>query len=111
MPNWLELLNECRATGSGHDVVRRKYLTELHAHTKRNVILYYSGWLQRTDMVRQGVQGFEVNDADKNGFMATIHQLDRTKGLDLILHTPGGSAAATESLVDYLRSMFSLSGG
>ncbi len=38
--------------------------------------------------------------------MATIHELDRTKGLDLILHTPGGDAAATESLVDYLRAMF-----
>jgi len=38
--------------------------------------------------------------------MAAIHQLDRAKGLDLILHTPGGEAAATESLVDYLRAMF-----
>jgi ClpP class serine protease len=26
--------------------------------------------------------------------------------LDLILHTPGGDMAATESLIDYLRSMF-----
>ncbi len=38
--------------------------------------------------------------------MATIHELDRTRGLDLFLHTPGGDAAATESLVDYLRQMF-----
>ena len=28
------------------------------------------------------------------------------RGLDLILHTPGGDMAATESLVDYLRAMF-----
>jgi len=55
----------------------------------------------------QGVPGFELDDADKNGFMAAIHQLDRSLGLDLILHTPGGEAAATESLVDYLRAMFS----
>ena len=27
-------------------------------------------------------------------------------GLDLLIHTPGGETAATESLVDYLRSMF-----
>ena len=47
-----------------------------------------------------------INDNDKNGFMTTIHELDRTKGLDLILHTPGGDAAATESLVYYLRQMF-----
>jgi hypothetical protein len=38
--------------------------------------------------------------------MATIHGLDRSLGLDLILHTPGGSLAAAESIVDYLRQMF-----
>ena len=38
--------------------------------------------------------------------MLAINKLDRTKGLDLILHTPGGDIAATESLVDYLYSMF-----
>lgn len=38
--------------------------------------------------------------------MSAIHQLDRSKGLDLILHTPGGETAATESLVYYLRAMF-----
>ena len=38
--------------------------------------------------------------------MTTIHGLDRSKGLDLILHTPGGEMAATESIVDYLREMF-----
>ena len=48
----------------------------------------------------------QVNDNDKNGFMATIHQLDRSCGLDLLLHTPGGEAAAAESLVHYLRQMF-----
>ena len=38
--------------------------------------------------------------------MSVIHKLDRSKGLDLILHTPGGEVAATESLVDYLKQMF-----
>lgn len=38
--------------------------------------------------------------------MLAINKLDRSKGLDLILHTPGGDLAATESLVDYLYSMF-----
>ena len=37
--------------------------------------------------------------------MLTIHNLDRSKGLDLFIHTPGGSVAATESFVDYLRQM------
>ena len=101
MPNWNELLSELKAAGSTHDVIRRKYLAELHKLTGRNVIIYYSGWLQKRDLA-----GVEINDADKNGFMTVIHQLDRSRGLDLVLHTPGGDTAATESLVDYLRAMF-----
>lgn len=38
--------------------------------------------------------------------MTTIHELDTSKGLDLVLHTPGGDTAATESLVCYLRQKF-----
>lgn len=38
--------------------------------------------------------------------MAVIHKLDKDKGLDLILHTPGGDVAATESIIDYLQSIF-----
>lgn len=101
MPDWNEILNEIVAMGSPHDATRRKYLLKLHEITKRNVIIYYSGWLQKPML-----PGTEVTDADKNGFMNAIHELDRSKGLDLILHTPGGETAATESLVDYLRSMF-----
>jgi ClpP class serine protease len=50
--------------------------------------------------------GLQVNDADKNGFMTVIHELERSRGLDLMLHTPGRETAATESLVDDLHSMF-----
>ena len=101
MPNWNQLLDELNAAGSMHDVIRRRYLKKVSEITNRNVIIYYSGWLQK-----EGIAGIEINDEDKNGFMTVIHQLDRSRGLDLILHTPGGEMAATESLVDYLRSMF-----
>jgi hypothetical protein len=101
MPNWNQLLNEVKALGSAHDVLRRKYLRNLHEETKRNVITYYSGWLQKGGFPVAG-----INDEDKNGFMTTINGLDRSLGLDLVLHTPGGETAATESLVDYLRKMF-----
>ena len=108
MPSWSAGLSEIThvkgqlAATSALDVVRRKYLAELHVHTGRNVIAYYSAWLQRGP----NTPNLSINDADKNAFMATIHGLDRSKGLDLILHTPGGSIAAAESLVDYLRRMF-----
>lgn len=106
MPNWKEVLDELQAeaekgTPNPLDAIRRKYLIEIHKKTGRNVIAYYSGWLQRGNAI-----DVIVNDKDKNALMVTIHKLDRTKGLDLILHTPGGDLAATESIVDYLDQMF-----
>lgn len=105
MPNWNSLLDEVNKSGSTFDITRRKYIKALNKLTGRNVIVYYSGWLQKSAQI-PNYRGFTVNDNDKNGFMTAIHGLDRSKGLDLILHTPGGEGAATESLVDYLRSMF-----
>jgi ClpP class serine protease len=104
MPDWSDVLKEIKieASVSPLDKVRRKYLEELYHKTGRNVIAYYSGWLQQS----QFPDLTSIDDNDKNAFMAMIHTLDKNKGLDLILHTPGGNAAATESLVDYLQNIF-----
>lgn len=104
--NWGEQLEELRVTGGAHDVLRRKYLAELTGITKRNAIVYYSGWLQKPEIFEQRPYRFSIHDNDTNGFMAAIHKLDRSKGLDLLLHTPGGDMAATESLGGYLIRMF-----
>lgn len=107
MPNWNEVLfeihEEQRINPSQNplDTVRRKYLNLISVITGRNTIAYYSGWLQKPF-----ASDTAVNDKDKAGFMLTINKLNRSKGLDLVLHTPGGDIAATESLVDYLYSMF-----
>ncbi|MBE7436936.1 MAG: S49 family peptidase [Spirochaetales bacterium] len=103
MPNWNDVLREIQDSRriDGLDFVRRKYLGQFAEKTGRNVIAYYSGWLQKP-----GIGNAEINDDDKNGFMAVIHGLDRKKGLDLILHTPGGNLTATESLVNYIHKMF-----
>jgi len=105
MPNWNDIVAEVGGVKqqSPFDIVRRKYLKKVNEITGRNVIIYYSGWLQKP-----GQPNEDINDQDKEGFMTTINGLDRGLGLDLILHTPGGSATATESLVDYLRSMFDI---
>ena len=103
MPNWAEVLQEIQLCEFNDplDRVRRKYLRMLHEKTGRNVIAYYSGWLQHPE-----VRNTSVGDDDKNSLMAVVHKLDRKLGLDLILHTPGGDLAATESIVDYLKKMF-----
>lgn len=107
MPNWNEVIQEMQQelnenpNQNALDTVRRKYLKKVFEITGRNTIAYYSGWLQKPQAADTA-----VNDKDKSGFMLAINKLDRNKGLDLILHTPGGDIAATESLVDYLYSMF-----
>lgn len=102
MPNWGEVLSEIQGTRVDNplDLVRRKYLRVMNEYTGRNVIAYYSGFLQKS------TGAVSVDDNDKNAFMQTVYGLDKSKGLDLILHTPGGNTAATESIVDYLRKIF-----
>jgi ATP-dependent protease ClpP protease subunit len=106
MGSWNELLQEVDRAGSIADTIRKRSLRELHETTGRNIIVYYSGWLQKPHLRGAANIRFDINDADKEAFMATIHGMDRDKGLDLFLHTPGGEVAATESLVNYLRAMF-----
>jgi len=109
MPNWGQVLAEIQAQDAklrnnavgAVDIVRRRYLKRLQKKTGRNIIAYYSGWLSNPTAF-----GLDVNDDDKTAFMMAIHSLDKSLGLDLILHTPGGGLAAAESLVDYLRRIF-----
>jgi hypothetical protein len=116
MPNWSEVLQQIQQTQAQHlglaaqqqqlganaiTIVRKNYLAALHQKTGRNVIAYYSGFLSKP-----GVGGTEINDEDKNGFMMAVHKLDRSKGLDLMIHTPGGGISSTQSIVEYLHKMF-----
>ena len=104
MGNWKEILDEAKKTGSTNDLIRRKYLRSLSRFTGRGTIAYYSGWLQKPHL--GNLPSFSIGDSDMTGFMAAIHRLKVDRGLDLILHTPGGSIAATEALVTYLRAKF-----
>lgn len=107
MPIWSGILRElAEATQQdGHpdfDAVRRKYLVQLHKHSKRNVILYASAWLQKQDATPGVVS---IVDEDIQALMEVVHGLEGTD-LDLVLHSPGGSPEAAEAIVSYLRSRF-----
>ena len=103
MPNWNDVSKNIEAVrqqglataNQALDLTRRRYLQQLQNYRNRNIIAYYSGWLSKPGLLEA-----DINDEDKNGFLATVHKLDRNLGLDLILHTPGGNLAATESIVD-----------
>src|SRR5262249_5922757 len=105
MPNWNEVLQHIQQIqtngANASNLVRSHFLQQLHQKTGRNIIAYYSGFLSKPN-----IGGMEINDEDKNGFMMAVHKLERAKGLDLFLHTPGGSISSTQSIVDYLRKMF-----
>lgn len=86
----------------GCNQVRDKYIKKLYDYTDRNVVLYYSGWLTYPEYDNNLL----INDLDTIGFMNAFHKLDKAKGLDLILHTPGGNISVTESLVSYFKKIF-----
>lgn len=101
MPSWGDILRNLHNTPNPMDEMRHKYLDTMFKYTGRNVIAYYSAFIQKP-----GLQGTGIDDNDKNAFMQAVCGLDRSKGLDLILHTPGGQVAAAESLVAYLKALF-----
>ncbi len=107
MPIWSEILAELHETAKDRppdfDGVRRKYLHKLYKHTKRDTILYASGWLQRQQV---GPELTSIGDEDIQALMQVTSGL-QGPSLDLILHSPGGSSEAAEAIVSYLRSRFS----
>jgi hypothetical protein len=112
MATWGQILHELKtAMASGaaapgvspFDWVRRKYLAALAKETGRNVVLYATRWTQPPIQEPELVS---ITPEDVQGFMEAVHGLPVSDGLDLVLHSPGGSPEATEALVVYLRSHF-----
>lgn len=105
MPTWGQILRELNQSASinngrpDFDGVRRKYLAALHGHTGRSVLLYASDWLAgnagEVSIVLEDVHALMENLKDLPG-----------PNLDLVIHSPGGSAEAVDSIVKYLRTKF-----
>ncbi|MEY9220664.1 SDH family Clp fold serine proteinase [Bradyrhizobium ottawaense] len=108
MPTWNEINQEIDALNAPDacDRVRLKYLQALEARVERTVIAYYSGFLQKR--APNGLLHPEtaITDLDMNGLMAVVHNVPRDRGLDLVLHTPGGGIEAARAIVEYLYKMF-----
>lgn len=105
MPTWGDILLELQISAQQHngqvdfDGIRRKYIAQLRNHTGRDTIIYYSDWLvgggPLTAITLEDMQAFMEVNKDLHG-----------PGLDILLHTPGGSAEATHAVVNYLRQKF-----
>ena len=112
MPSWGQILQELTSLPlqpvpnvSKFDYVRRKYLGIMHALEGRAVIVYATRWaLPNTGQpIPPSMLTIAINDMQ--GFMEALDNVTETQ-LDLLLHSPGGSAEAAEAIVKYLRVKF-----
>lgn len=108
MSNWSDLLDEfakqnLRTKSVWLNNRLDEQLTNIANRRGTNVIAYASGFLQKP-----AVPSFatSISREDINGLMCAANGLDFNKGLSLIIHTPGGEIASTETIIDYLRSKF-----
>lgn len=110
MPTWNDLLEQFGARSEEDRIAwlqatltsNLKHLSALRED--RHVILYGSAFLQKPQVPAEVIQ---IAHEDLNGFMATFAGSEWTRGLTLVLHTPGGVTNAAESIVSYMRDKFS----
>jgi Serine dehydrogenase proteinase len=106
VPGWGEILEELQATateaGEQPDLhgVCKKYIGQLAAKTGRSVIVYYTDWLGGGPPAL-----CSITLEDVQALMEVCRELPGP-GLDIVLHSPGGSPEAAEALVRYLRSKY-----
>lgn len=96
-----EIIN---AKNASQDNVRRKYIADPSDYTGRDTVLYLTAYTTGK-MSQIPPQLVSVMSDDIHGFMSSMHGLNNDK-LDLILHSPGGSAEAAEQIVNYLRAKY-----
>ena len=105
MATWAEISEQIKASGqNGQDAVRRAKLAELHSITGRPVVLYAVEMFNRRKIDAAGGE-ITIDLTDKEGFKEALQEIDGDN-LDVILHSPGGSPEATETIVKLLRSRF-----
>lgn len=108
MASWTQLIKEIEAQpadarGAWLQGQLQTSFARIGTLRGRNVLVYASAFLQKPQV---SPHLLSISLEDLNGFMATMHGMDWSKGLTLVLHTPGGSPSAAETLVSYLWSKF-----
>jgi hypothetical protein len=81
-----------------------KYINELVQWTNRPLLIYVVDFFNAQKAAQAGNE-ISILLSDKDGIVETTRTL-KPGPLDIILHSPGGSLEATESIVDILRQKF-----
>lgn len=103
MTSWQELQHEIQSK-KNIDLVRREKYSRLVEVTKRPLIVYASAFTVQLKNQFQSLMALDLSD--KEGFEEVTKKISEKK-VDILIHSPGGSAEATESVVKILRSRFS----
>ncbi len=104
MPTFQRLLDELNKIPAAEkqieyiDHTRKQKIKEISDITNRDVLVYFS------DLKKNHPLG-AINWDDKTCFADMIDGLNKN-AIDVIIHSPGGSAEATQSLVSMLREHF-----
>lgn len=109
MSNWSDFIDQYVSAGEvDFQALIERLKQELGnisaLRSNRMVIIYGSAFLQNSNTHPSNIS---IVSEDINGFMSCVHGSDFDRGLTLVLHTPGGSPDAAETIVSYLRSKFS----
>ena len=103
-----EILAESRDESTGEsapDVVRRRKIQRVEEITETPLVVYAVSFIDDSKAARVGA-GLQIDLADKTGFNQATSDVPPGP-LDVLLHSPGGSPTATESLVHQLRADYS----
>lgn len=100
MPTFQNLLNNIKDLDQ-NKIARIESIKKIEDLTKRPLIVYAAN-------IRKGGLNVpnSIDDSDITGFSDLIDNIDSNE-IDIFLHSPGGSAEATERVVNLLREKFS----
>jgi hypothetical protein len=110
MSSWNSILKEIVGLNrpDAFDVVRREKMKAVQKVTGQPLIIYAADFIAPNPFKAQ-VAGnlMSISLADKDGFDEVTRNLPKDSKIDILLHSPGGSAEAAESIVALLRDRFS----
>lgn len=112
MTSWQDIQQEIasgrtpdKPTGD-FDVVRRAKYKLVSQITGRSLLVYATAF-HNPIKAQIATPLLSIDLSDKDGFYEIIRNIESSE-VDIFLHSPGGSAEATESIVKMLRSKFKI---
>ena len=90
---------------SSFDLVRREKIVAAESISGVPLIIYATDFTDETKAAQYGA-GTQIDLGDKTGFLQALSDITGNDSLDVLIHSPGGSPTAAESIVKLLRSKF-----